>query len=332
MPFFLAIALALVLTWAARRLGLATGLVDRPPPGGVGADGLKIHTVPIPVLGGLGVMTAMLGTLLLVDAELQPAVVGGVVLATAVGLVDDVRPLGAGIRMVALTVAGVLLVIGLPLAQLGPLARPGVVVLLLLLANAVNLIDGQDGLAGGLAAIACAGLAAVIAASGGDPAAAIALAGAVVGFLAWNLPPARVFLGNGGAYGLGALLTVLAANATVGHGWHGLLAAALCLGVFAFELTFTVVRRLLASQGLATGDRRHSYDLLARYAGNRDRSTMALWTLGAVSAGAGYAADQVSLAAAVTMLAVAFVIGTAAGGRLWKDATLGESSGPEEQP
>jgi UDP-GlcNAc:undecaprenyl-phosphate/decaprenyl-phosphate GlcNAc-1-phosphate transferase len=332
MPFFVAIALALVLTWVARRVGLATGLVDRPPAGGVGADGLKIHTVPIPVLGGLGVMTAMLATLLLVGAELRPAVIGGVVLATAIGLVDDVRPLGAGTRMVALTVAGLLLAAGLPLSELGPMARPGVVVLLLLLANAVNLIDGQDGLAGGLAAIACVGLAAVIAAGGGDPAAAIALAGAVVGFLAWNLPPARVFLGNGGAYGLGALLTVLAAEATAGHGWHGLLAAALCLGVFAFELTFTVVRRLLASQGLATGDRRHSYDLLARYAGNRDRSTLALWTLGAVSAGAGYAADQVSLAAAVTMLAVAFVIGTAAGGRLWKDATLGEPSGPEEQP
>ena len=331
MPFFVAIALALVLTWAARRVGLATGLVDRPPAGGIGTDGLKIHTVPIPVLGGLGVMAAVLVTLLLVGAGLQLAVVAGVVLATAIGLADDARPLGAGIRMVGLTVAGSLLAIGLPLDQLGPMARPGVVVLLLLLANAVNLIDGQDGLAGGLAAIACAGLASVIAAGGGDPAAAIALAGAVVGFLAWNLPPARVFLGNGGAYGLGALLTVLAAHATVGHGWHGLLAAALCLGVFAFELTFTVVRRLLASQGLATGDRRHSYDLLARYAGNRDRSTLALWTLGAVSAGAGYAADQVSLAAAVTMLAVAFVIGTAAGGRLWKDATVDGRRGPEEQ-
>jgi UDP-GlcNAc:undecaprenyl-phosphate GlcNAc-1-phosphate transferase len=332
MPFFIAIALALILTWAARWVGLSTGLVDRPPPAGAGAGELKIHTVPIPILGGLGVMAATLATLLLLGDGLQPAVVAGVVLATAIGLVDDARPLGAGIRMVALTAAGALLAVGLPLDQLGPLARPGVVLLLLLMANAVNLIDGQDGLAGGLAAIACAGLAAVIGANGGDPAAAVVLAGAVVGFLAWNLPPARVFLGNGGAYGLGALLTVLAAQATVGHGWHGLLAAALCLGVFGFELSFTVVRRLLASQGLATGDRRHSYDLLARYAGNRDRSTLALWTLGAVSAGAGYAADQVSLAAAVTMLAVAFVIGTAAGGRLWKDATVVEVSQPEERP
>ena len=326
MPFFIAIALALVLTWAARWLGLTTGLVDRPlvvepegerPPG---ADELKIHTVPIPVLGGLGVVAAVLGALLVAGSDLPLLAVAGVVLATAIGLVDDVRPQPASVRMIALAVAAVPIAVGLPLDPLGLPARVGVVVLLLLMANAVNLIDGQDGLAGGLGAIGSVGLAAVIAANGGDPMTAIVLAGALVGFLAWNLPPARVFLGNGGAYGLGALLTVLAAQATIGHGWHGLLAAALCLGVFAFELSFTVVRRLVGSQGLAVGDRRHSYDLLGRSRGNRDRSTLALWTLGAVSAGAGYASDQVSLAAAGSMLGVAFVIGTAAGGRLWRDA------------
>ena len=324
MPFFVAIALALVLTWAARWLGLATGLVDRPPAGPPQGDGpaehLKIHTVPIPVLGGLGVVAAVLGALLVAGADLPLPAVAGVVMATAIGLVDDARPQPASVRVAALAVAGVPIAVGLPLDELGLSARVGVVVLLLLMANAVNLIDGQDGLAGGLGAIASVGLAAVIAANGGDPALALVVAGALVGFLAWNLPPARVFLGNGGAYGLGALLTVLAAQATIGHGWHGLLAAALCLGVFAFELTFTVVRRLVGSQRLATGDRRHSYDLLGRSRGNRDRSTLALWTLGAVSAGAGYASDQVSLAAAGAMLGVAFVIGTAAGGRLWRDA------------
>jgi UDP-GlcNAc:undecaprenyl-phosphate/decaprenyl-phosphate GlcNAc-1-phosphate transferase len=326
MPFFVAIALALVLTWAARRLGLATGLVDRPPAdqaggtGPPGAEHLKIHTVPIPVLGGLGVVAAVLGALLAAGADLPLLAVVGVVMATGIGLVDDARPQPASVRLVALAVAGVPIAVGLPLEQLGPWARVGVVVLVLLLANAVNLIDGQDGLAGGLGAIATVGLAAVIVANDGDPVLALVVAGALVGFLAWNLPPARVFLGNGGAYGLGALLTVVAAQATVAHGWHGLLAAALCLGVFAFELTFTVVRRLLSSQRLADGDRRHSYDLLGRSRGNRDRSTLALWTLGAVSAGAGYASDQVSLAAAGAMLGVALVIGTAAGGRLWRDA------------
>jgi UDP-GlcNAc:undecaprenyl-phosphate GlcNAc-1-phosphate transferase len=340
MPFFIAIALGLVLTWAARRLGLATGLVDRPAAdaGAAAQDQLKIHAVPIPVLGGLGVMAASLATLLVVGHELPALVIAGVVVATGIGLVDDARPLPASVRMLVLAVAGVLLAVGLPLDPVGSLsragmvvllARAGVVVLLLLLANAVNLIDGQDGLAGGLGAIASAGLAAVIAANGNSeaPVLAVVLAGALVGFLAWNLPPARVFLGNGGAYGLGSLLTVLAAQATILHGYHGLLAAGLCLGVFAFELAFTVVRRLVSSQRLATGDRRHSYDLLGRSRGNRDRSTLALWTLGAVSAGAGYAADQVSLAAAGTMIAVAFVMGTAAGNRLWRQAT----AGPEEQ-
>ena len=319
MPFFVAIALALVLTWAARWLGLATGLVDRPPAAPPpGDEPLKIHTVAIPVLGGLGVVAAVLGALLVAGADLPALAILGVVMATVIGLVDDARPQPASVRVLALAVAGVPIAVGLPLDELGPPARVGVVVLLLLLANAVNLIDGQDGLAGGLGAIASVGLAAVIAANGADPVLALAVAGALVGFLAWNLPPARVFLGNGGAYGLGALLTVLAAQATVAHGWHGLLAAALCLGVFAFELTFTVVRRLLSSPRLADGDRTHSYDLIGR--SNRDRSTLALWTLGAVSAGAGDASDQVSLAAAGAMLGVAFVIGTAAGGRLWRDA------------
>ena len=333
MPFFIAIALGLVLTWAARRLGLATGLVDRPaehgPAPAPGQEQLKIHAVPIPVLGGVGVVAATLLALLVAGHELPLLVIAGVVVATGIGLVDDARPQPASVRILVLAAAGVLLAVGLPLDPVGSLARAGmvlllaragVVVLLLLLANAVNLIDGQDGLAGGLGAIASVGLAAVIAANGGAPALALMVAGALVGFLAWNLPPARVFLGNGGAYGLGALLTVLAAQATAGHGWHGLLAAALCLGVFAFELAFTVVRRLVASQGLATGDRRHSYDLLGRSRGNRDRSTLLLWTLGAVSAGAGYAADQVSLAAAGTMIAVAVVMGAGAGSRLWRQA------------
>ena len=334
MPFFVAVALALVLTWAARRLGLATGLVDRPPAAPPpGAEHLKIHSVPIPVLGGLGVVAAVGGALLVAGADLPLLAVAGVVMATVVGLVDDARPQPASVRMAALAVAEVPIAAGLPLDELGLSARVGGVVLLLLLTNAVNLIDGQDGLAGGLGAIASVGLAAVIAANGANPVLALAVAGALVGFLAWNLPPARVFLGNGGAYGLGALLTVLAAQATIGHGWHGLLAAALCLGVFAFELTFTVARRLAGSQGLAVGDRRHSYDLLGRSRGNRDRSTLALWTLGAVSGGAGYASDQVSLAAAGTMLGVAFVIGTAAGGRLWRDAVaVPDAPQSTEQP
>jgi UDP-N-acetylmuramyl pentapeptide phosphotransferase/UDP-N-acetylglucosamine-1-phosphate transferase len=116
----------------------------------------------------IGVVAAVLGALLVAGADLPALAILGVVMATAIGLVDDARPQPASVRVVALAVAGVPIAVGLPLGELGPPARVGVVVLLLLLANAVNLIDGQDGLAGGLGAIASVGLAAVIAANGAD--------------------------------------------------------------------------------------------------------------------------------------------------------------------
>ena len=316
MSFIIAIGFALVLTGIARRVAIATGLVDRPAPGP-----LKVHAVPVPVLGGAGVMLSVLLTYVVYLHELPVAVTAAVALAVITGLVDDARPLHPVIRLFGLTGSGLLLVAGgLGLQPLGPLAGAGLVVLVLLLSNAVNLIDGQDGLASGLGAIACAGMAAVAAATGGSPPlVAIALAGSLVGFLAWNLSPARIFLGNSGAYGLGVLLALLAARLT-SDGWHGLIAAGLCLGVFAFELTFTVVRRLASAQGLATGDRRHTYDLLARNTGSRDRATLLMWTLGAVASGSGFVADQMSLATAFAMAGGACAVAMAMGSRLWREA------------
>ncbi len=317
MSFIIAISFALILTGAARRVALATGLVDHPAPGP-----LKVHSVAVPVLGGVGVMTSVLLTTVLIMHRLPLAATAAVVVAVVTGLVDDARPLPPLVRMVALTSSGLLLVAGgVRLQPLGPLAAAGVVVLVLLLANAVNLIDGQDGLAGGLGAIACAGMAAVAAANGtGLPLVAVAVAGSLVGFLGWNLSPMRIFLGNSGAYGLGVLLALLASRLTSDDGWHGLIAAGLCLGVFAFELTFTVVRRLVAAQGLAKGDRNHTYDLIARGTGSRDRATLLMWILGATAAGSGFVADQVSLTAAFLMAAGAIAVGMAMGSRLWREA------------
>jgi UDP-GlcNAc:undecaprenyl-phosphate/decaprenyl-phosphate GlcNAc-1-phosphate transferase len=323
MSFILAISFALVLTWAARRVALAAGLVDQPAPGP-----LKLHTAPVPVLGGLAVLASVLLTALLILHGLPVGITAAVAVAVAVGLVDDARPLSPAVRMVGLTVSGLLLVAGgVRLEPLGPLAAAGTVVLVLVLANAVNLIDGQDGLAGGLTAIACAGMTAIIAANGnGPPLLGVALAGSLVGFLAWNLSPARIFLGNSGAYGIGVLLAVLSWRLTAHDGWHGLLAAGLCLGVFAFELIFTVVRRLGAAQRLTIGDRSHTYDLLAGLTGSRDRSTLLMWMLASVSAGAGFLANQVSLTATVAMIAGISVIGTAAGGSLWRRASAVQDS------
>jgi UDP-GlcNAc:undecaprenyl-phosphate/decaprenyl-phosphate GlcNAc-1-phosphate transferase len=326
MSFIISLPVAFLLTWAARYLGLATGMVDRPaaapPPGG---RALKIHARPVPVLGGVAVLAAVVATLFAVQGRVPVLVTGGVALAALVGLADDVRPLGASSRMLALALAGVLLVAGgVRLVPLGWFRATGVIVLVLLLTNAVNLIDGQDGLAGGLAALAGLGLATLSFTHGGDGVAALAFVGALLGFLAWNLPPARVFLGNSGAYGLGTLLAVLAAHASDEHRWPGLFGAGLCLGVFAFELCFTVGRRLAARERLATGDRRHSYDLLATASGSRTRTTLLLWCLGAVASTAGVLLGQLPAAVDAWLVGAAMALGTVAGVLLWQLALAQE--------
>jgi UDP-GlcNAc:undecaprenyl-phosphate GlcNAc-1-phosphate transferase len=279
MSFVIGFGLAAVLTPAAKWLGLRWGMVDRPT-----GEPLKIHGSPTSVLGGVAVVAAALGATAVLGESVPAAVLGAVVACLLAGLLDDVRPMGPGIRLLLQAAAGGILVAGgFRLEPLGDLGAVGVIFLVLACTNGVNILDGQDGLAGGLAALASLGLAALGLAQGADTATlGLALGGALIGFLMWNLSSARVFLGNGGAYAVGVLLAVLAVTATADGEWSSLVAAATCLGVFAFELTFTVARRLLTGRPLLPGDRLHSYDLLAARLGDRRRSTMVFWGIGAI--------------------------------------------------
>lgn len=309
MPFLIGLAISVVLTPLAVLGGFATGLVDRPESGPQRAgvvDPLKIHRRPVPLLGGVAVTVAALVAWSIVDGGVSPAVWGAALVALAAGTADDARPLPPWIRVLLLAASGLLLVAGG--FRLGPSALLGgalAVVLVVGCANAVNIIDGQDGLAGGLAAIASLGLAFLA----GDPGRALglALAGGLAGFLLWNRAPARIFLGNGGAYAVGVLLATLAIQVANVDGWRGLLASSLCLSVFAFELMATVGRRVRSGAPLASGDRDHAYDLLARRLGSRAQSTLVFWGLGAVALGAAAAVHVAPpLAAALVATAAAF--------------------------
>jgi len=278
-PFLIALAVAALLTPALASLGGRIGLVDRP-------GDLKIHQRDVPVTGGVGVVVAVLAAMWLSDHR-QPWLAGATVLALAGGLDDDLRAASPWLRLVVQTVAAALLVAGgLRLEPLGTLGGVGLLVATVAMCNAVNMLDGQDGLAGGLAGIAGLGLAGILAATGRSGAVPLALGGAAFGFALWNRPPARVFLGDGGAYAIGVLLAASAASAS-SAGWSGLLAAGACLGVFVNEVVATVVRRLRSSSPTVRGDRDHSYDRLARRLGSRTASTAVMWIAGAACAVAG---------------------------------------------
>ena len=242
--FVVTVALTPVAAAAAVRLGI----VDRPGP-------FKLQTRPVPYLGGVAVLVGLMGPLLATHATL--AIPVG--LAAAVGLGDDKVGLPVSVRLaceggIAVVVP---IVVGVPW-EAAPVAAATVLVMI----NAVNLLDGLDGLATATALVSGVGFAVVL--HGDFRVAATALAGSLAGFLVWNRPPARIYLGDAGSYMLGTMLAVLAA-ATLrpGESVHGRAAALLLVGVPVGDTAVAVVRRWRAKRPLFVGDRGHVYDQLS---------------------------------------------------------------------
>jgi len=257
-----ALAVAFAIALAATPLVAAgarvAGLVDRP-------GALKVHDRPIPLLGGLAVIAAWVVGATVVGPTPEGSVLLAVALVFSVGFLDDVRTVPPAARLIVQFFAGAALVWGgARFKAVSPFASLMPVVAVLVATNGVNLVDGLDGLAAGCAALTAAGLAVIASGVGSAEAASatLALAGALVGFLVWNRRPARVFLGDAGAYAIGVTLVALAAAGTREAGIRDVAAAAMCFGVFIVEPVDSVRRRLRTSSAMTAGDRDHVYDRL----------------------------------------------------------------------
>jgi UDP-GlcNAc:undecaprenyl-phosphate GlcNAc-1-phosphate transferase len=304
----IACLVSLLLMPLAVRVGRATGLVDRPAP-----SDLKIHSVPIPVLGGpAAIAGAMVG--LAVMGELEVGLAVGVTIAVAIGLFDDARPLPPLPRLLMIGVGSA--IVGQAVGGVHGLVTTSSITLLLGLAcaNAVNIVDGQDGLAGGLAALASLSMGVSASILGVEPGLPLGLAvsGSLVVFLLWNAPPASLFLGNGGAYGIGIVLAAQAGGLVI-DGPRGLIAAGIGLGFFAFELILTTIRRSGSRSPVLTGDRGHSYDVLAVRLESRSHSTVVILGIGTGCSGLGILAAAAPTPGAIA-IAAAFLLVTGLAG------------------
>ncbi len=201
----------------------------------------------------------------------------------ALGLADDLRGLQPVPRLVAEAAVGALLfaVADLPRTfdSIGWLLFT--VILVVVMTNAVNLFDGLDGLAGTVGAVTGIGIALLAASRDVESAIGLAMAGALVGFLVFNWTPARIFLGDNGAYALGLYISYGIITSAPARGVSLIPALALG-GVFVVDLVATLLRRRLSGAKLFAGDRSHLYDQL------RDRG-MSVPRI-AVSAGVGQGA------------------------------------------
>lgn len=287
MVLALAFVSALAVTPIAIAVARRARLLDRP-------GHLKLQTEAVPYLGGVGVAAGLGVGVVPARVEL----VAPLALALALGVVDDARDISARVRLTVEVLVGAIAAALLPPARLPAAAGVvAVVVLLLVLVNGVNMLDGLDALAGGVAVMSALGFALVMGSE--VRSVALGLAGGLLGFLVFNRPPAKVYLGDGGAYLIGAALAVLVALT-----WSEDPAPAVSVGCLLFvacpvgELGLAVVRRVRSGAGLFAGDRGHIYDQLVDRGWSRTRAATAYILAQALFTAAGVGAAHLPTEAA----------------------------------
>jgi len=249
----------------------------------------KMHNGNIPRLGGVGIAFGFTLALILrivwkydsldIQVSLFPVVIAGAVIFL-LGLVDDLKDIPALYKFLVQLAVGVLLiaygfrfrVIMVPwgdgILQLGLLSYPITLLWIIGITNAINLIDGIDGLAGGIGAIAAFVFGIFFWVSGSLISAEVCftLAGAILGFLIFNLPPASIFMGDCGSLFIGFLLSLLPLL-----GQHetkveiGLISASTILAVPIFDTLMAIYRRKKANVSFFTADKGHLHHILMSY-------------------------------------------------------------------
>jgi len=251
----------------------------------------KIHTSPIPRLGGIALFAGLLVSALAVPLLLPlfvpsawaitfslryvPVFVAFCVVHV-MGLVDDFHNLRALLKFLLQIVAATLVTVGgftisrlripgLPIISLGIFSYPVTILWIVAISNAINLVDGVDGLAGGITGFSALSLG-IISLLQAQPVPALfsfCLLGAVLGFLVFNLPPARIFMGDSGSLLLGFVLAVIPLMVTPGTTSVGeLFAPATIMLVPILDTTSAIVRRIREKRAVYSPDKEHIHHKL----------------------------------------------------------------------
>lgn len=283
-----------LLTALVRRYALARAVLDVP-------NARSLHTIPTPRGGGLAIALTVCAVHLLALQfgwlHAPGALAWGLAAALLAGLgwLDDHRPLAARTRLlVQLALGWAALAAMSPTGGISGAALVAALfaggIALTWFVNLYNFMDGADGLAATQAIVAGATLGSLAALDGdtGTGVAALSLAGASAGFLGWNRPPARIFLGDVGSYFLGTYLGLLGA-ATVARGgspWPWLIV----LAPFVTDATLTLFRRILRGERWWAAHRTHAYQRLVTAGWSHGRLLRAFCALCLLLAAAAVAA------------------------------------------
>ena len=276
--------IGLVGTWLARGYALRHALIDQP-------GERRSHDTPTPRGGGIAIAVALLvalAWLALADPArtlLHVVIAVGLLLVAGVGWIDDHRPLSPWLRLATHAVAAMFLSWATFMAGGGLVVCALAFVLAMALVNIWNFMDGIDGLAASQAGLVALGYA-MFAGSGPVMWLGLALLAACAGFLPFNLPRARIFLGDAGSGALGFALAALASMLLPGLDWERAPLLLLPLCAFGVDATLTLGTRMVRGDRWWLPHTEHAYQRWTRRNGRHGVATAAYagWTLVAVAA------------------------------------------------
>jgi len=293
-----ALIVSFLMTPVVKTFAYKVGAIDVPK------DARRMHKTPIPRLGGLAIFIGFMVSILLFthvrqDHQLQGILMGAVVIVV-LGVVDDTTPLPAMFKFVVQIVAALIPVFHGVVIQaisnpnllsssaywiLGKLSIPITVLWIVAITNSVNLIDGLDGLANGVSAISATTML-VIAILVSESQVAIvmaALVGACVGFMPYNMNPAKMFMGDTGATFLGFILATMSIQGL--FKMFAVISFAvpfLILGLPIFDTAFAFIRRIAHGQSPMRADRSHIHHRLIDMGLSQKQAVATLYVISAI--------------------------------------------------
>ena len=291
-----AMVVSLITTPVVKGLAFKVGAVDVPK------DNRRMHDHPIPRMGGLAIFFGfLLSTLLYVQMTPQfRGMLLGSVIIVVLGIFDDIYALGAKFKLAVQIVAALVAVLSGnviqilsnpnifsadPWWELGWLSYPVTVLWIVAITNAVNLIDGLDGLACGVSTISALTMLVISLAVADAPVAIVmaALAGGCIGFLPYNLNPAKIFMGDTGSTFLGFILAVMSIQGL--FKFYTIISFAvpfLMLGLPIFDTCFAFIRRIAHGQSPMHPDRSHVHHRLIDMGFNQKQAVAVLYIISAI--------------------------------------------------
>ncbi|MBM7571339.1 glycosyltransferase family 4 protein [Aquibacillus albus] len=283
---------SILLTPYVKKLAIRIGAVDQP-------NERKVHIRVMPRLGGLAIIASFLiGFILFTPGsvvEFWPILLGALII-TIVGVLDDLTELSAKVKLGGQLLAAIITVMGgvqiefitLPFGErieFGYFAIPITILWIVGITNAINLIDGLDGLAAGVSAIALLTISGMAISMGSIPVAfmGLILLGSTVGFLVYNFHPAKIFMGDTGALFLGFMISSLSVmglfkNVTL----FSLIVPIIILGVPILDTVFAIVRRIIQRKPLSSPDKLHLHHCLIRLGYSHRQTVIAIYALSAL--------------------------------------------------